>query len=155
MFHVEFEGLDDVVATWGRAATNIGTGTEDVVRSAAKAGEASARVHAPHRSYELRDSIDGFVTESDSNHAEGLVVAGAPHAAAVADGSVPHEIVAKNAEALRFNVGGRTIFRKSVHHPGTKANPYMTYGEEAAEARLVSATDELIEREIAPLNGNG
>lgn len=32
----------------------------------------------------------------------------------------PHEILPKNAKALKFQLGGKTIFAKSVKHPGSK-----------------------------------
>jgi phage gpG-like protein len=34
--------------------------------------------------------------------------------------TAPHVIRAKNGKALRFGVGGRVVFRKSVKHPGSK-----------------------------------
>lgn len=35
----------------------------------------------------------------------------------------PHKIVARNARALRFQIAdGSILFRRSVNHPGTKAN---------------------------------
>lgn len=42
----------------------------------------------------------------------------------VREGTRPHDIVARNAKALRFEMGGEIIFRFRVHHPGTKPNPY-------------------------------
>jgi phage gpG-like protein len=44
-----------------------------------------------------------------------------PYAAAMNNGSKPHEIKAKNKKALFF--GGR--FAKKVKHPGTAARPFM------------------------------
>jgi phage gpG-like protein len=44
-----------------------------------------------------------------------------PYAAAMNNGSKPHEIKAKNKKALFFN--GR--FAKKVKHPGTEARPFM------------------------------
>ena len=43
-----------------------------------------------------------------------------------------HDIVAKNRRALRFTVGGLTLYRKSVHHPGSRipARPYMLLQDE-------------------------
>lgn len=43
-----------------------------------------------------------------------------------------HDIVARNRKALRFTVGGLTLYRKSVHHPGSRipARPYMLLQEE-------------------------
>ena len=44
----------------------------------------------------------------------------------------PHEITAKNRRALQFTVGGVTLYRKSVHHPGSNipARPYMLLQDE-------------------------
>jgi phage gpG-like protein len=43
-----------------------------------------------------------------------------------------HTIMAKNRKALQFNVGGATIYRKKVNHPGSKipARPYMLLQDE-------------------------
>ncbi|MEW2127109.1 HK97 gp10 family phage protein [Streptomyces sp. NPDC007259] len=43
----------------------------------------------------------------------------------VNDGTRPHVIRPKRAKALRFNVGGRTVFAAVVNHPGTRANPFL------------------------------
>lgn len=40
-------------------------------------------------------------------------------------GARPHRIAAKNGKALRFVMGGKVMFRRSVNHPGTK--PYKTF----------------------------
>ena len=42
----------------------------------------------------------------------------------VREGTKPHEIVPAEAKSLHFFIGGKEIFTKHVHHPGTKANPY-------------------------------
>ena len=46
-----------------------------------------------------------------------------------------HTIMAKNRKALQFNVGGVTIYRKKVNHPGSKipARPYMLLQDEDIE----------------------
>ena len=43
----------------------------------------------------------------------------------VNDGTRPHIIRPKNAKALRFRVGGQIVYAKVVHHPGTRANPFL------------------------------
>lgn len=43
----------------------------------------------------------------------------------VNDGTKPHKIRPKTKQALKFNVGGRTVFAAVVNHPGTKANPFL------------------------------
>ncbi len=43
----------------------------------------------------------------------------------VNDGTRPHEIRPRRAQALRFVIGGRVVFAKVVHHPGTRPNPFL------------------------------
>jgi hypothetical protein len=44
----------------------------------------------------------------------------------VHNGTQPHDIVAKNAQALHFVIGGQDVFVTKVHHPGTRAQPFLT-----------------------------
>lgn len=43
----------------------------------------------------------------------------------VHDGTRPHIIRPRRRQALRFRVGGMTVFAKVVHHPGTRARPFL------------------------------
>lgn len=56
---------------------------------------------------------------------EGKVGATASYAAAVELGTAPHEIRPINGRVLAFKVAGKIVFTPLVHHPGTKANPFM------------------------------
>lgn len=47
------------------------------------------------------------------------------YAGYVHDGTRPHTIRPKRAQALRFVIGGRVVFAKVVHHPGTRARPFL------------------------------
>jgi hypothetical protein len=47
------------------------------------------------------------------------------YAVMVHDGTRPHIIRPKNAQALRFRIGGRIVYAKVVHHPGTRARPFL------------------------------
>lgn len=40
-------------------------------------------------------------------------------------GTRPHIIRPRNRQYLRFQVGGRTVYAKVVHHPGTRARPFL------------------------------
>jgi HK97 gp10 family phage protein len=71
----------------------------------------------------LRDSI-GVRSQGDS------IVIGpdmglAPYAGYVEFGTAPHEIRPKTAKALRFTVGGKVVFARVVHHPGTRPAYYV------------------------------
>lgn len=56
-------------------------------------------------------------------------------------GSGPRTIEPRNAKALRFVVGGETVFARRVNHPGTRAKPFLVpaltqnAGEVMAEMR--------------------
>ena len=77
----------------------------------------------------LQSSIFVEVTET-SHSVQGKVAAGKeiPYAAIHEYGgqTKPHIIVAKNAEALHFYMGGKEMFLKSVNHPGSKM-PVRSY----------------------------
>lgn len=49
----------------------------------------------------------------------------APYAAAIEFGRGPVTIRARNAKALRFTVGGATVFARSVNQPARPARPFM------------------------------
>lgn len=42
------------------------------------------------------------------------------------DGTPPHIIRARRKKSLRFTVGGKVVFRRSVHHPGTTGTHFLT-----------------------------
>jgi hypothetical protein len=43
----------------------------------------------------------------------------------VENGTPPHKIRPKTKKALKFKIGGRTVFAKVVNHPGTKPRPFL------------------------------
>jgi hypothetical protein len=63
-----------------------------------------------------------------------------PYASYVRDGTAPHEIVARNASALRFEVSGSVLFRKRVQHPGTRPDPWY---KDAIEGFPQTVSDEI------------
>lgn len=42
------------------------------------------------------------------------------------EGSKGHIIVPRTKSTLRFSQNGKIVYRKMVHHPGTKPNRYLT-----------------------------
>lgn len=51
-------------------------------------------------------------------------------------GTKPHTITARNAKALRFEVGGQVLFRVTVHHPGTKRYKFLFKAVNAAHRHV-------------------
>jgi hypothetical protein len=52
----------------------------------------------------------------------------APHAVFALGPTRPHMIYPRAAKALRFQMGGKTVFASSVRHPGTKENDFIGRG---------------------------
>jgi hypothetical protein len=77
----------------------------------------------------------------DIGFGEAKVGAAASYAEAVEKGTRPHEIRPINGKLLAFKVAGKMIFTPIVHHPGTKANPFLerAVDEAASKVELVFA----------------
>lgn len=66
-----------------------------------------------------------------------LVGPSAPYAPYVEFGTAPHDIKPKAGhKALKFMVNGHPVYAKIVHHPGTKAQPFVRPAFEAWAASL-------------------
>lgn len=98
---------------------------------------ADAKQRTPVRTGNLRRSIEPDpVTATGPFTVSGSVTAHADYAAAVHEGTKPHVIRAKNVKALKFDVGGKTLFRRSVNHPGTTARPFLRNAAEQVARNL-------------------
>lgn len=69
---------------------------------------------APANTGRLRNSIK-VIAKDDS-----LLITMVDYGKNVEFGSNPHTIKAKGRKALKFKKGGKTVFAKSVQHPGTR-----------------------------------
>jgi hypothetical protein len=119
--------------------------------------------------YATRESISGEVVDF-SDGAEGKITAG-ENAVRLNDGTAPHDIrpkagegfqgpmrqgqsrrdkadIGTNRSALRFVVGGRVVFAKVVHHPGTSPDPFLDAAERAADQDLAASVGEAIDQAI-------
>ena len=66
---------------------------------------------------------------TDRATSSGFVVQGVvdtDYAEMVSGGTRPHVIRPRRARALRFTVGGQTVFATRVNHPGTRPNDFWT-----------------------------
>ena len=66
------------------------------------------------------------------------------YAVPVEEGSAPHVIRPRNRKALRFQMGGRTVFARSVNHPGFRGHHYMRLSVD----RSREAIGQIFRREI-------
>lgn len=99
----------------------------------------------------LRNSI----VTGETSSVEGFVKAGgraAPYARFVESGTPPHDIRPKKAAALRFVVGGRVVFSRLVHHPGTAERPFMARAAVVGAQTLEYGAEYFSEIPIAHFN---
>ena len=86
---------------------------------------------APVKSGYLASTVYKEVTRG-----KGVVGAAASYAACVELGSAPHEIRPVNGGVLAFEVAGKMIFTPVVHHPGTRANPFLRRAADEARGKV-------------------
>jgi phage gpG-like protein len=87
--------------------------------------EGNVKRSTPVKTGNLRRSITSRVEAAGER---GVVGTAVTYARAVHEGTKPHDIVPVHAKALAFKIGGTKIVRQRVHHPGTKAQPFLTDG---------------------------
>lgn len=87
--------------------------------------EFRARMSAGVRTGLLKSSIRTEQMPVSQRGITGKVSANTRYAAAHHEGARPHVIRARRTRFLRFTVAGRVVFRKSVHHPGNRPNPFL------------------------------
>jgi len=69
----------------------------------------------------------GFLRNSIKVTADGntLIISMLDYGLYVEFGTPPHIIKPKDKESLKFKAGGKQIFAKVVHHPGTRPQPFI------------------------------
>ena len=78
----------------------------------------------------------------------GVIGTNLDYAPPVELGSKPHKIEARNAPALHFMVGGKSITVKSVNHPGSKGAFMFQRAFDANKAQIESGFEETVSRII-------
>ena len=114
-----------------------------LVKAAVEYGYAVMSAKAPVRSGRLLGSIKKHVYGL-----EGSVGPTVPYAVYVEYGTAPHEIRPVYASVLRFNIEGKVVFTPIVHHPGTRAQPFVRETAEATRLKIPELWKEVAEEEI-------
>lgn len=84
-----------------------------------------AKILCPVDTGRLRASIKGKASRTWTLRPQFTVSSNVDYAPMVHDGTRPHIIRPRTKQALKFKVGGQTVFAKVVHHPGTRARPFL------------------------------
>lgn len=84
-----------------------------------------AKILCPVDTGRLRASIKGRASRTWTLRPQYTVSSNVDYAPMVHDGTRPHIIRPRTKQVLKFNVGGQVVFAKVVHHPGTRARPFL------------------------------
>ncbi|MGA6208056.1 hypothetical protein ACPESR_25215 [Nocardia testacea] len=98
--------------------------------------ESNASQRAPVDTGNMRRMIRQDPITVSGLTASGGVTSHANYSAAVHNGSGPYVIRPRRAKALRFQIGGRTIFAAKVNHPGTRGRPFLANAAAEEAARI-------------------
>ncbi len=126
MFRIEIDSSEVKAAMAAGAAELV----KDLRQAAAHASQVATRqmkASVPKKTRALEKSIEPKL-RATSNGASGEIVVGEDYASHVKHGTPAHRIEPKTKKALRFQVGGKTVFSRGVNHPGTKPNDFVTPG---------------------------
>lgn len=95
-----------------------------------------AKVLAPVDTGRLRSSIRIESRRTFALRSVYTVGSDVEYADMVHGGTRPHIIRPRTKQVLRFKVGGRYVYARVVHHPGTRARPFLDRAlREVAAAR--------------------
>ncbi len=95
--------------------------------------EANAQRTINRRTGRTAGTIRASVDSPPGLVARGTVGSSDPVATYLEFGTRPHEIRARPGGVLRFTVGNRVVFARSVRHPGTR--PYLWLSRAVQEAK--------------------
>lgn len=84
-----------------------------------------AKILCPVDTGRLRASLRGKASRTWTLRPQFTVSSNVDYAPMVHDGTRPHIIRPRTKQVLKFNVGGQVVFAKVVHHPGTRARPFL------------------------------
>lgn len=96
-----------------------------VLRQRAPQVLSRAKILAPVDTGRLRSSGRIQYSSFFGFRPKATIIFAVDYAEFVNNGTRPHIIRPKNAKVLRFTVGGQVVYAKVVHHPGTKAKPFL------------------------------
>ncbi|WP_328436875.1 hypothetical protein OHA71_06380 [Streptomyces sp. NBC_00444] len=93
--------------------------------------EAEARRRAPGSMGDA-DNLTVLIRSGPGGDFQGVINSRHPATLYVIGGTRPHVIRPVRARALRFTVGGRTVYARVVMHPGTQPNNFLREALRAA-----------------------
>lgn len=164
MIELRFEtkGFKPLAANMRGARTVVLGATNRLLRDIGDFMVPLLKQHTPVRTGRLRNStryqVLGRAEDMQLQIRQGAKTpAGDFYGHLVRGGTRPHIIRPRNARALVFQMGDRTVFARQVRHPGTKPNPYHLRALNRGKGRiqqLVKDTGVKIVAQLMNIGGN-
>lgn len=147
---VQIQGMNELIKLMQKAPAITAREISKTIERSIAAVESAAKREAPVNKQTgggtLRQKIRSKMTSSIS----GEIVAEAPYSVYVHEGTKPHIIVPVRKQALA-NVRTGQFFGKIVHHPGTRANPFMERAVKKSESKINGYFRSAIDRIVSSL----
>lgn len=150
-YEFDLEGVDEFIDALGASPAVVYAANLDAMRKSVFLVEAEAKALVPRRTGRLFSSIQGDVAAGDE--IQGTVGTNVEYAPFVEFGTGPHDIAPVHALALHFEIGGRSVFAARVHHPGTKAEPYLGPALERSKPSIIGFFRDAAQKVIDHLAG--
>lgn len=131
---IDVTGLRTAEGRFRKAAADTPRLLQEMGEDAGADWQTETERRSPYRTGRLRRSITHTVTRTASgrNVVRVALSVTAPYAEPVIRGSRPHVIVPHRAKLLSWTgPGGRRVFARKVHHPGTRPNDFVTEARKA------------------------
>jgi len=136
-FSIRSPDLERLADLFPKAAKQLEREIVSAVEAAAKRGQDEVRRRTPIKTARLYHAISYRVIHNGPFVRAEVYVdpsLGADYADFVEEGTRPHTIFPLTAKVLRFRIGGRFVFARSVNHPGTRGAHMFRDGGAAMEA---------------------
>jgi hypothetical protein len=125
------------------------------VNQAALLGEREAKSLVGVKTGHLRRSIISTPASSVGGSVSAMYGTNTLYAKHHEYGTRPHTITPRRGKVLRFQAGGRTVFARSVQHPGTAGRYYMRNSRIKVQSALPRIGQSVLQRIAKRWAGGG
>ena len=146
----EIQGLRDVLGRYTR--TDIQKAIRPELERLRDRAQALTVSEEPLRTGEMRRRTKATLRTNPIRISVASPVRYTKH---VLRGTKPHFIRARRAQALRFTIGDRVVYRRTVFHPGTKPNDFAARALGRLLPELNAAARRMSARIVSSLGGRG
>jgi hypothetical protein len=146
MYSIKIEGLDRLVRDFNKAPDIITKELTKATSDSVILAKNVMKTEAPYKTGDLRRSITGIHWG-----VRGEIKPNVAYAGYIEKGTPRHVIEPVNKKALYWKGAMHPV--KRVHHPGTKANPFVQRTYEQSAPRIQQKYDEAMKRIVAALAG--